>query len=51
MSLRFAILLPSINKEHVMAESELTYARLRQLAVDGLLVLGAVLLLAVEFSA
>jgi hypothetical protein len=51
MSPRFAILPPSIYKEHIMAESGFTYARLRQLAVDDLLVLGAVLWLAVEFSA
>lgn len=34
-----------------MAESELSYARLRQIAIDGLTVLALVLLLAVEFSA
>jgi hypothetical protein len=34
-----------------MAESELVYLRLRQIAIDGLTVLALILLLAVEFSA
>jgi hypothetical protein len=44
------ILLLSITEERVMAESELTYQRLRQIAIDGLTVLALILLLAVEFS-
>ncbi len=48
MSLTGRKLHRSIAQETAMTESDQLYERLRQLAVDGALVLGLVLLLAVE---